>query len=818
MSPSTPNHAHCLLAKFLVVGLLAFSAVNLSADDKDPAAEGIRFFETKVRPILATHCYDCHGEDSQESKLRVDTWDGIARGGKAGSLVVAGQPDKSLLVAVVGYQLAELQMPPKKKLSDREINDLTAWVKMGAPHPDRQAGAPIAVEKVDLAKARQFWSLQPITNPSPPAVKNQTWPVSPVDQFVLAELEAKNLQPAPPADKLTLLRRATFDLTGLPPTPEEIAAFENDTSPAAYAKVIDRLLDSTHYGERWGRHWLDVARYADSNGVDENVAHGNAWRYRDYVVRAFNADKPYDQFLHEQLAGDLLPAAADPNVVHDRLIATGFLALGPKVLAEVDKTKMEMDILDEQVDTIGRSLLGLTFGCARCHDHKFDPISAEDYYALVGIFKSTRTMESFKTIARWWENPLASPAEVQRKAAFDKLIAEQKGAIDALVKKNKDLLQQAKPGTELPKEFEPLFAAEVQTELKVRREQLATLSKTAPVVPTAMGVIEGEVTDVPVHIRGSHLALGKIVPRGFPVVLVSTEQQPLTAKTSGRLELAEWLTKPDHPLTSRVMANRIWRWHFGQGLVSTPDNFGRLGEAPSHPALLDWLSRQFMQSGWSIKSMHRLLMLSQTYQMSSTFNATAAAADPENRLYWRMPVRRLEAEEIRDAILTTSGLLDRTAGGSLLHVGNREFFFDHTSKDGTKYDSLRRSLYLPVVRNNLYDVFQLFDATDATVLDGNRASTVVAPQALFMLNSDLVLKASENLAQSVLALEQANPARVKLLYLRTYGRAATSTETERALAYVARQAPDAADAAAQQRAWSSLSHVLLAANEFLYLR
>ncbi|WP_425617180.1 PSD1 and planctomycete cytochrome C domain-containing protein [Anatilimnocola sp. NA78] len=797
----------------------------MSAQEKEPApaasqeptkeqlAEGIRFFETKVRPILVAHCNDCHGADEQESGLRLDTWTGLAKGGKAGSLIVAGQPDKSLLIAAIGYQLPDLQMPPEKKLADREIADLTAWIKMGAPHPDRVAGTPLAQEKFDLAKARQFWSLQPIADSAPPATQDPTWGTSPIDQFILKELEAKSLRPAPSADKLTLLRRATFDLTGLPPTPEEIAAFENDDSPGAFAKVVDRLLDSPHYGERWGRHWLDVARYADSNGLDENVAHGNAWRYRDYVVRSFNSDKPYDQFLHEQLAGDLMPAS-DTATKHERLIATGFLSLGPKVLAEVDKTKMEMDILDEQVDTIGRSILGLTFGCARCHDHKFDPIRAEDYYALVGIFKSTRTMETYTTIAKWWENPLAPPEEVQRKAAYDKLVAEQKAAIDALVKKNKELL--TKSGMELPKEFEPLFPVDVQTELKVRREQLETLTKAAPPVPTAMGVIEGKVTDVPIHIRGSHLALGKMVPRGFPVVLVSTEQKPFAAETSGRLELSQWLTRPEHPLTSRVMANRIWRWHFGQGLVSTPDNFGRLGEAPSHPALLDWLSRQFMQNGWSIKSMHRLLMLSQTYQMSSTFSAAGSAADPENRLYWRMPLRRLEAEEIRDAILATSGLLDRSAGGSLLHVGNREFFFDHTSKDGTKYDSLRRSLYLPVVRNNLYDVFQLFDATDATVLDGNRASTVVAPQALFMMNSDLVLKASDNLAKTVLAGEFSPADRIQRLYLQVYGRVATSAEIDRAEAYLTRTISQ--NPQDQQRAWSSLCHVLFAANEFVYLR
>jgi cytochrome c553 len=793
------------------VALCVCFVVELKADD----ADGNRFFETKIRPILVKHCYECHGVDLQENKLRVDSLEGLNRGGKAGAFIISGKPEKSLLIAAIGYQVPDLQMPPEKKLGDREIADLTAWVKMGAPHPDRQAGGPAVVEKFDLTEGKKFWSFQPVVDHPAPAVKDAAWAKNELDPFVLAQLEAKNLRPALPADKLTLLRRATFDLTGLPPTPAEIAAFLKDESPAAFAAAVDRLLESPHYGERWGRHWLDVARYADSNGLDENVAHGNAWRYRDYVVRSLNADKPYDQFLLEQLAGDLLPPTSDSAVAHDQLIATGFLSLGPKVLAEVDKTKMEMDILDEQLDTVGRAILGLTFGCARCHDHKFDPIRAEDYYALVGIFKSTRTMESFKTIARWWENPLAPAADVQRKAALDKLVAEQKTALDALLKKSKDELQAKLKPAELPKDFEPQLAAEVQTELKVRREELAKLTASAPTIPTAMGVSEGKITDVPVHIRGSHLALGEVVQRGFPVVLVSTEQQKLPADRSGRLELAQWLTRKEHPLTARVMVNRIWRWHFGQGLVSTTDNFGKLGERPSHPELLDWLATRFVDGGWSLKKMHRLIMLSQTYQMSSAYDAKGSAADPENRLYWRMPLRRLEAEEIRDALLASSGLLDRAPATSLLHVNNREFLFDHTSKDGTKYDSKKRSLYLPVIRNNLYDVFQLFDATDATVLDGNRATTVVAPQALFMLNSDLVLAASKNLAASVIAETASPSARVEALYLRSFGRSPTAKEVERAMAYVEKLKASEKD---ETEAWSSYSHVLLSANEFIYLR
>jgi cytochrome c553 len=799
-----------------VVAMLFFGATLAGAAEKADD-EGHKFFENKVRPILVKHCYECHGPDTQEAKLRFDSWEAIQRGGEGGAVILPGEPERSLLVAAISHKNPELKMPPEKKLSDVEIADLTAWIKRGAPHPERSGDRPAPTPKFDLEQARQFWSFRPLAKYAPPTNRDAAWPASPLDNFILHELEAKNLRPAKPADKATWLRRATFDLTGLPPTPEELATFSQDSSPDAEARVIDRLLASPHYGERWGRHWLDVARYADSNGLDENIAHGNAWRYRDYVISALNRDKPYDQFLLEQLAGDLLPTD-DLATKHERLIATGFLSLGPKVLAEVDETKMEMDILDEQIDTLGRAVLGLTFGCARCHDHKFDPIRAEDYYALAGIFKSTRTMEHFKKIAKWWENPIATPEEQARKAAHDKQVAEAKQAIADIVKRAKDeLAKAAAPGAEAPKNPELQFPVEVQADLKKRREELARLEKAAPEIPTAMGVTEGQVTEVPIHIRGSHLTLGPKAQRGFPAVLVSTATN-LPADRSGRLELAQWLVQPDHPLTSRVIANRIWRWHFGQGLVPTTDNFGKLGEPPTHPALLDWLAMQLMERGWSLKEMHRLIMLSSTYQMSSNYDSSSAAADPENRLYWRMPVRRLEAEELRDALLTTSGLIDKQMGGSLLHVKNREFLFDHTSKDNTKYDSLKRAVYLPVIRNNLYDVFQLFDATDATVLDGNRASTVVAPQALFLMNGELVDKASQGLADAILECpNQDTEQRLHALYHRVFARSAREAELARAQAFLqkvgANNSPEA-----ERSAWTSLCHVLFAANEFMYLR
>ena len=609
-----------------------------------------------------------------------------------------------------------------------------------------------------LAHAEErFWAFQPPAEPLPVALEDSRWAATPLDTFVIARLEEKQLRPAPPANRRTLLRRLTFSLTGLPPTPAEVTAFLADDAADAFAQVVDRLLASPRYGERWGRHWLDVARYADSNGLDENYAYANAWRYRDYVIAAWNADKTYDQFVTEQLAGDLLPAAADESLRYERLIATGFLALGPKFLAEKDPRKMEMDIIDEQIDTFGRVLMGLTLGCARCHDHKFDPISTEDYYGLAGIFKSTRTMEHFIKFARWYENPLPG------KDSADKSL-------------------------------------------------------------TALGATEREVVDVPVHRGGSHRDLGVTVPRRFPRVLAGDQQQPFGPHRSGRLRLARWLFAADHPLTARVMVNRLWRWHFGAGLVRTTSNFGTLGEVPENQPLLDWLACRFMENGWSIKAMHRRILSSQTYQMSGRYDAQAAHIDPENRLRWRWSARRLEAEVIRDALLSVSGTIDLAMGGSLLQIENRKYVFHHSQPDNTRYDFSRRSVYLPVVRNNLYDVFSLFDYADASMINGDRPTTTIAPQALFLMNSDLVFEATEQMAENVLAervLELGD--RIQQLYLRVYGRPATDREVMRARAFLAQAEADLAASAGvhptgRLGAWQLLCQILIAADEFIYLR
>lgn len=789
-----------------------------------PAAspDGVAFFESKIRPLFLKHCADCHGEKKQRSDLRLDTTVGIAKGGGSGDpMFDRDHPQNSLLLKMVRHEDDVSAMPPKEKLSAAQIADLTQWVVMGTPLP---------ADVDPNADRKNHWAFQPLRDPAVPAGPA----ASPVDRFLNAALVQNRLAVTPAADKRTLIRRATYDLTGLPPTPQQIEEFLNDNSPQAFERVIDRLLASSAYGERWGRHWLDVARYADSNGLDENVVHGNAWRYRDYVIAAFNADKPFDQFIREQIAGDLLPATSSDDH-RENLIALGFLSLGAKVLAEPDPKKMEFDIIDEQVDTVGKAFLGLTLGCARCHDHKFDPISIDDYYALAGIFASSLTMDSYKIVARWHENPIGTEADTKiqnehksKVAAVEARIKTLKGKTDADSKK-------------------ALTAAEAE---------LKKLKADAPEFPTAMGVAEGNIGDIPLFRRGDHLTPGPIVQRRFPEILAGTQQPQLKPGHSGRLELARWLTQPNHPLTSRVTINRIWRWHFGQGLVASVDNFGLLGSKPSHPELLDWLANRFVESGWSVKAMHRLIMLSDAYQRSSLPTPTQTViavdtrlapvlggvgtvqiasgpklqnpllADAGNALLWRFTPRRLEAEEIRDSLLAVSGKLDRsyTGGRSLTRLKNRDYVFNHTSKDATDYDTFRRTVYLPVIRNNLYDVLQLFDATDATVASGDRPTTTVSTQALFWMNSELIHDTAATIATNLLSATSLDDAgRIRELISTAYGRAATEAEVKRYTAVVrefdaAYQASEPDTTKRKHKVWLVVCQVVLAANEFVFIK
>ncbi|HVK12774.1 MAG TPA: DUF1553 domain-containing protein [Gemmataceae bacterium] len=1075
---------------------------------EDPRA--VEFFEKKVRPLLVEHCLECHGAEGKKVKggLRLSNRAELLAGGDSGPAVVPGDPAKSRLIQAV-HQVEELKMPPRGRLTAAAIADLERWVKDGAVWPGggakpEQAAGPAAAED-----RQALWAFAPIQDPPVPVIRNPQSAIrNPIDPFIREKLAERDLTPAPPADRYTLLRRVTFDLTGLPPTPAEVEAFVNDASPDAYAKVVARLLASPAYGERWGRHWLDVARYADSNGLDENTAFGNAWRYRDYVIRSFNADKPYDEFLKEQIAGDLMP---DAGTNADRLTATAFLVLGPKLLAEPDKQKMKMDIADEQLDTLGKAVLGLTIGCARCHDHKFDPLPQTDYFSLLSVFTSTRTMKNLATVARAFERPLPSGEPAEATAARARRIADADAAImkatealrakvladararvadyllatadakgragvarmaggakvpgavvreaegytkgsadktdqgygdgigiilsfaptntraeysisvpkageydlefryaaletrpvrvsvggkvvlpkaaadttggwnpehqawrpvgkltleagknviaveavgllphiDKIAVLPPDPMGSAEPGgrpsagtlaevsqkrklflefvtgwgdylralepddpvfgpwlavvdlpdagfaaaagprlakfntpaavvdgpppaslgelarryakfltgnklldapfelrTALPANPEALYPTDV-ARLGELNAALVAVQKTAP--PTVMVLSvedgakypevkgDGRPRNLFVQVRGNYLTPGPEAPPVFPRALnggafaVATGEAPAAEPNqtrygrarpaSGRLELAEWIASRKNPLTARVIVNRVWQHHFGEGIVRTPDNFGRLGDRPSHPALLDWLASRFVEDGWSLKKLHQRILMSETYQQAAR---GPGAADVENRWLSHFRRRRLEAEPVRDALLAVAGDLDRTAGGTLLNNGNFTYVNNENSTNTARYDNHRRSVYLPVIRNSVFDFFQVFDFAEPHVPNGKRASTVVAPQALFLMNSPFVLAQAATFAESLLTAPGEDADRVKAAYLRAYSRPATDAEVARALEYVATYesalAPTEADAAKRRaKAWQSFCQVLFAGSEFIYL-
>ena len=1124
---SAPTLIFCLLFSATTLPLLVHARANEAKEQQESVASApaeefepaqLEFFEKKIRPLLVERCQDCHNADLSEGGLDLSSREGIIKGGDSGAAFDGIHPEASIVLEAISYKPeARMEMPPDGRLEADEVALLTKWVKEGLPWPGARPGIaldPSDSKNADFPYAEEqtgYWSFQPPTKPELPAVQNSEWVRNGIDNFILCKLEEQGMHPATKADKLTLIRRATFDLTGLPPTPEEISAFVADESPDAFIKVVDRLLATDAYGERWGRHWLDVARYADTNGMDENLSYANAYRYRNYVINAFNKDKPYDEFLTEQLAGDLMPDPEDELKTIERNIATGFLAIGPKMLAEDDPVKMHMDIIDEQVDTMGKAFLGLTLGCARCHDHKFDPVTTRDYYSLAGIFKSTKTMENYRVVANWFERPVEPQARIdawnqyeqsrdQEQATIDKIVADvnsqfqstarerardyliaatyefysknaydrmaaswntgdaslPEGALERLTEQfdrgNVDVqVQQKEPriavvltfkqgpanavydidvptagkyaiflqyaanesrplklsvngsvvkgesasqktgswnhdgqrwffeevvklpagkntielacdklfphvhklrlipaGDESPAAvlakpeiadlnplvidqwvaylgeqqgkadsiFQPWFKlteavrqssgnaefgrlnTRIQTELAESRVVLADeyaklfseaasawqqlkaaeetkdqdkladveleaarqvlLSDAGPFripenvessYPTdirdqlaahrtslqqiedgkpepleyAMGVTESKVENMQVCIRGNHINLGPEVPRQFLTVIEGTDQQPLSDANSGRLALANWMTKADHPLTSRVMANRIWRWHMGTGLVRTVDNFGLTGETPTHPDLLDWLATTFIELDWSMKDMHRLIMNSATYQMSSEFSAAYNETDPENKTYWRMNRHRLEAEAVRDSILAIAGTLDRTQIGTTLTYKSHEYVNSTGGAGVVSYDFNYRSVYLPIIRSALYEMFQAFDFPDPSYMLGDRPTTTIAPQSLFLMNSDLMEEQMTAMANRLIQeAPDAAEDRIERAYELTYGRKPTVDEMEASLGFVYQYEEAVISAIPDQekrqvQVWKGLCRVLLSSNEFIFV-
>ncbi|MDX1980555.1 MAG: DUF1549 and DUF1553 domain-containing protein [Bryobacteraceae bacterium] len=827
----------------------------------------------------------------------------------------------SRLAAAISYE-SKIKMPPAGRLKDGEIAALTRWAESGAAWPESATGG-------------SHWAFQPRKRVSPPPVRNTAWVRNEIDRFLLARQEAQSLSPAAPADALTLLRRVTFNLTGLPPTASEIAAFQADTSPGAFDRVVERLLASPRYGEHWGRHWMDVARYADSTGADEDHRYPHAWRYRDYVIDAFNRDLPYDQFVREQVAGDLLPSPSG-GVNTRGIVATGFLALGPKLIAEQDKVKMFYDIVDEQIEVTGKAFLGLTLACARCHDHKFDPIPTRDYYSLASIFASTKQLSKLEgTVSQLYFSPLVDAATAgeweshqkkleakqkeidgvigqeqarYRKAHLPKMaeymlaarrvyqdgkpLAEAAAGLDAWVveqwanylkptgerrhhledwelapstgleaaakryhqryltteKFRADARERWKRESEAAKsrgekappeprflagddrffsevnaasgpfkmpekDRESLYAAESRTKLAALRVELDQLKKSGPAEPPlACAVAEGDPVDQHVFVRGNPEAKGDAVPKRLPGAIAGDDQPPIRGG-SGRRELAAWLGDPANPLTARVMVNRIWQWHFGEGLVRTPNNFGKLGAEPTHPELLDWLAQRFIDSGWSVKAMHRLILASSAYRMSSAASKGAMEGDAENRLLSRFPARRLAVEEIRDSLLLIDGTLDLEMGGKMMEGSGTDKEFAEARKTLDPDRTPRRLVYLPLRRSNLPSLLNLFDFGDATTSNEGRTQTNVAPQALYMMNSGFVEERARTLAAALLADARLDDAgRIRNAHLRILNRPADSAFVDTALTYLA-----GFPGGDRRKAWTSLTRTMIASNDFLYV-
>ncbi len=745
----TPSAAcrWCLLF-WLVVGS------NLTAAEPEPAGDAAarEFFESKIRPVLVEQCYRCHSAATgkAEGGLQLDSRPLTRKGGDRGPAVVPGDPAASLLLTAMAHTDSDLKMPPKKdRLPDAVINDFRSWIAKGAIDP-RDKAASTALAPVSIETGRQFWSFQKPVAHTPLKTSHAAWAQRDLDHFILAKLDAAGLKPSADAEPATLLRRLHFDLVGLPPKPEGreqfLRAVQQGSLDVALATEVDQLLASPQFGERWGRHWLDVARYAESSGKEANVSFPYAFRYRDYVVDAVNADIPFDRFLVEQIAGDLLPYDNDKERAR-LLIATGFLAVGPKNLDEGNAKQFAADVIDEQIDAVTRAVLGNSVACARCHNHKFDPFFMDDYYALAGVFASTRTF--FGTFVSPTNRIGGDPLVLPRGAGEQILHA-------SVTRAHVEMLKQQLVDLKAEKIVTLTDALRVFWRSGGIEGELERVDEDGRALPLAMGVLEAEkLTDAPLLERGEVDRVGKTIPRGFPRVIELPDLTTIPADHSGRLEFAQWLTHPDQPLTARVITNRVWRHLFGAGLVRTMDNFGFSGERPSHPELMDDLAVKFVANGWSLKKSIRDIVLSRTYRQASTYREDAFRTDPDNRLLWRASKRRLEAEAIRDAMLSASGELDFTRPvGSLIAstIGDRPIsLIGLDTRLPTDLDGSRqRSIYLPVIRDRLPDVLDLFDFAEPSLVTGDRETTNVPVQALYLMNSGFVQARAAALADRLM--------------------------------------------------------------------
>jgi hypothetical protein len=818
-------------------------ARETASSDPSGTPDQLEFFEKNIRPVLVKECYTCHAATAKEIQggLTLDTREGIRRGGDTGPAVVPGDVRNSLLIKAIKQTSDDLAMPPEKKLPAEVIADFEKWIALGAPDP-RDGAAKTYEREIDIEKGRHFWAFQPPQKPAVPTVRQAAWPKSDVDRFLLSELESKGLKPVADADPRTLLRRVYFDIVGLPPSPADVADFlkQHELDPqAALAAAVDKLLSSPQFGERWGRHWLDVARYAESSGRAANFAYPHAWRYRDYVIAAFNADKPYHQFIREQLAGDLLSPKDDQQKA-EFLVATGFLAIGPKSLDERSPRQFQMDVADEQIDATFQAFQGLTAACARCHDHKFDPIPQKDYYALAGIFRSTETCYgTIRVIQSNHPSPLITlPGEAEVTMPLGPLTSERRASIE---KQINDLQDQSREMTGTDAFIRRLF---LRSRIATLQSQLALYESDGAPKPLAMGVRERRIAmDSPVFVRGELDQPGPTVRRGFPQVL--TTEQPSIRWGSGRRELADWIASQHNPLTARVMANRVWLHLVGRGIVPTPDNFGASGQPPSHPQLLDYLAISFVENGWSVKKLIRTIVLSRAYQLSSEMNEQNFDVDPDNVLVWRIPKRRLEAEALRDSMLALSGALDlappKASTVAYGGEGNVSFRFRAMGGLGMSGPGMgrpgmggpgrgggnvgadsHRTVYTAIVRDSLPESLSLFDFPDPSLIVGERATTTVPAQSLYLMNNPFVIHQAELLADRILADRSLNDslladgggnvARLTRLYLLCYSRPPSETELASAEQFLA----DYGSRQPRRATWTALCQAMIASAEFAH--
>lgn len=837
--------------------LLLTSAALASAQSATERERGLRLYETKILPVLETECFRCHSIDERvRGGLRLDSAEGALEGGSTGPAIVPGKPGESLLIRAIRYADPDYEMPPKKQLPESVVKDFEEWIRLGAPFPAAvgsmsggmmsdamsegmsgamngavREGEVVTIDSdsgvtsdgaVDWGIARDHWSFKPILQHPAPTPDGASWCWGSIDRFVLDRIEREGLTPVADADRDAWLRRVTFDLTGLPPTIEEQDAFAKDRSSQAFEKVVDRLLASQAFGERWGRHWLDAARYGESSGKETNIAYPYAWRYRDYVIDSFNGDKPYNEFLQEQLAGDVMPTSS-PQEKAEHLIATGFLAIGPKGHNTRGRQQFVADTVDEQIDAMGQAMLGLTIACARCHDHKFDPIPQEDYYKVAGIFLSTKTL--YGTTASPGNNFPAELAELPTGSAplgatlSPQALAFGRRAIEQVEERIKAEQEQAqKNGTEVDRgRIRNLRQAASAGESVLERYNDDGTPNDLNLV--CMGVEEGPGRNAPVLARGEIDKPGPTVVRGFPQIFQG-DWVPTIRRGSGRLELAEWVTSPENPLTARVAANRIWLHLFGKGIVPTPDNLGMSGQPPTHPELLDYLAARFMQGGWSTKGLVREIVLSHTYRLSSKTNAEGMKTDPAATLYWRMPERRLEAEAIRDAMLACGGelQLERPIGSPIQSMEGPARAGERLEQRMTTLGPVR-SVYLPILRNEVPEELACFDFGDPSLPCGDRAETTVASQALYLMNDDRAIDVAREFARRLAVMDIKDQERIEVAFRLALGREPNSTERSACRRFFddfakADAVNNDSRSSLRERAWTAFCQSLFMTSEF----